>query len=247
MMNIKKIISDLTGYWFHKRLTLPVGVDLFEDIQYRLKYGTISTVFDVGANVGQTANWIRHYVPDARLYCFEPVSSVYEELVKNTGSMKNIQTACIAFGDKNEEVTIRLHREHSVLNSLKAELMNWDEDTVEEKVTVLRMDDYCRDKHIQHIDLLKIDTEGFELNVLKGAADLLLREKVGFILCEVGFLRSNERNTYFADMCELLSQFGYYFQGMYQISGHSWDPANVFGNALFMHKKHFKDVNINIQ
>ena len=117
--------------------------------------------------------------------------------------------------------------------------MSHDQDSVEEKVNVLRMDDYCSEKKIQHIDFLKIDTEGFEINVLKGASEMLTQAKIAFILCEVGFLRGNVRNTYFADICEYLSAYGYYFQGLYQVSGHSWDPQNIFGNALFVHKKHF--------
>jgi len=238
-MNIKSFLSYLTGYWFHKRSTLPVGVDLFHDIQYRFRYKNISVVFDVGANIGQTAHWVRHHISSSRIYCFEPIRSVYEQLVKNTVSIKKIKTESIAFGDKNEEIIVRLHKEHTVLNSLKSELMSHDQDSVEEKVNVLRMDDYCSEKKIQHIDFLKIDTEGFEINVLKGASEMLTQAKIAFILCEVGFLRGNVRNTYFADICEYLSAYGYYFQGLYQVSGHSWDPQNIFGNALFVHKKHF--------
>jgi FkbM family methyltransferase len=232
-MNLKTLLSYLTGYWFHKKSTLPIGVDLFHDIRFRFKYKTISTVFDVGANVGQTAQWVRHYLPHSHIYCFEPISSVHEQLVRNTISFKNIRTECIAFGEKKEDVIVRLHKEHTVLNSLKSELMSHDQSSEEETVKVRRIDHYCSTNNIIQIDLLKIDTEGFEMNVLKGASDMLMQGKIAFILCEVGFLRGNARNTYFADICEYLSAYGYYFQGMYQVSGHSWDPKNVFGNALF--------------
>jgi hypothetical protein len=76
------------------------------------------------------------------------------------------------------------------------------------------------------------------LNVLKGAKQMLLNGSIIFILCEVGFLKQNSRNSHISDICEYLSEFGYYFQGLYQVSGHSWDPQNIFGNALFIHSKH---------
>jgi FkbM family methyltransferase len=239
-MNLKTLLSYFTGYWFHKKSTLPFGVDLFHDIRFRFKYKTISTVFDVGANVGQTVQWVRHYLPDSRIYCFEPISSVHKQLIRNTISIKNIRTECLAFGEKQEDVIVRVHKEHTVLNSLKSELMSHDQNSIEETVKVSRIDDYCISNNILQIDLLKIDTEGFEMNVLKGASEMLTQAKIAFILCEVGFLRGNVRNTYFSDICEYLSAYGYYFQGLYQVSGHSWDPQNVFGNALFVHKKHFK-------
>ena len=232
-MNLKSLLSYLTGYWFHKKSTLPIGVDLFHDIRFRFKYQNISTVFDVGANVGQTAKWVRYCLPSSHIYCFEPISSVHAQLVRNTISVKNITTECLALGEKEEDVIVRLHKEHTVLNSLKSELMSHDQNSDEETVKVSRIDDYCDTNNIKHIDLLKIDTEGFEMNVLKGASQMLTQSKIAFILCEVGFLHRNPRNTYFAEICEYLAEYGYYFQGMYQLSGHSWDPKNVFGNALF--------------
>ncbi len=152
-MNIKTLLSNLTGYWFHKKTTLPVGMDLFHDIRYRYKYKSISTVFDVGANVGQTAQWVRHHLSSSHIYCFEPIRSVYEQLVKNTDSIKKIKTEPIAFGDKNEEIIVRLHKEHTVLNSLKSELMSHDQDSAKAKVKVNLLDNNCSEKKIQHINL----------------------------------------------------------------------------------------------
>ena len=152
-MNIKSFLSYLTGYWFHKRSTLPVGVDLFHDIQYRFRYKNISVVFDVGANIGQTAHWVRHHISSSRIYCFEPIRSVYEQLVKNTVSIKKIKTESIAFGYKNEEIIVRLHKEHTVLNSLKSELMSHDQDSAKAKVKVNLLDNNCSEKKIQHINL----------------------------------------------------------------------------------------------
>ena len=120
-MNIKSFLSYLTGYWFHKRSTLPIGVDLFHDIQYRFRYKNISVVFDVGANIGQTAHWVRHHISSSRIYCFEPIRSVYEQLVKITGSIKKIKTESLAFGDKKllEDLLIKnmINRPEALLPS----------------------------------------------------------------------------------------------------------------------------------
>jgi hypothetical protein len=96
------------------------------------------------------------------------------------------------------------------------------------------LDNYCLNHNIDKIDLLKIDTEGYELNVLDGATKMLSSANISLIFCEIGFLRANNRNTYFADLTEWLAMRDYHFFGLYQLVSNGWKIE--FGNALFAHK-----------
>lgn len=238
-MNIlKKIFTAFTGYWIHKVSSLPVGADIFIDIHTRIGYGSIQTMFDVGANIGQTWEWFRRSEPAAKIYCFEPVNGPFIELKETAGKDKNVVFENIAFGEAVGEKIIRLYGHNSSLNSLNDAVMNQDFDSVEEKIKIDTLDTYCLRHGIEKIDFLKIDTEGYEMNVLKGAEKLLNEKRVSFIYCEIGFLKQNKRNTYFADLTEWLAERDYHFNGLYQLVSNGF--STEFGNALFVHKSVFK-------
>lgn len=232
------MFSAATGYWVHKLSSLPVGADLFVDIHNRIGYGSIETIFDVGANVGQTWQWLRSKEKSAKIYAFEPVNASFEKLCEMVNGDANSVVEPFAFGEKNGEKTIRLFDSDSSLNSLDDALMCHNDTAATEVIKIDTIDNYCLRKHITRIDLLKIDTEGYELNVLKGAAAMLQFGNVAFIYCEVGFLKANNRNTYFAEITEWLAQREYHFNGLYHLVSN--DVGIQFGNALYVHKSAVK-------
>lgn len=233
---IKTIFTSLTGYWIHKKSNLPVGADLFVDINSKIKYPPMNILFDVGANTGQTRNWFRFHVPKATIYSFEPVQSTFEQLKINAKDDANCVLINEALGDEAGIKTIRLYDgDMTVLNSLREDAMNNSAGAREETITVNTLDAYCNANQISKIDLLKIDTEGFEIHVLKGAAQMLQTGSISFVYCETGFQQSNKRNTYFAALSEYLAPFGYYFFGLYQVDYHDWKRGNHLANALFVH------------
>jgi FkbM family methyltransferase len=238
-MKLKKLFQTLTGYWIHKKSSLPIGADLFFDITNRLGQGPLDIVFDVGANEGQTFKWIRYHQAAAKIYCFEPVQSVFNVLQKITASARNCVVEHIALGEAQGQKRIRLFEDYSVLNSLRDDLMNQNLKAKEETITITTLDNYCEKNNIAKIDLLKIDTEGYELKVLEGASKMLANSAVSFIYCEVGFLQVNNRNTYFSVLCEYLAKRNYFFYGLYQVSDDNWAKGYSFGNALFVHKNKF--------
>lgn len=230
---VKKIFSALTGYWLHKKSSMPIGTDLFLDIHKRIGYGSLKTMFDVGANIGQTWEWFRDNEGAAEIYCFEPVFKPYEELRNKVGNDRNSVLENIAFGEAVGERTIRLFND-TRLNSLKNEVMSDDINSNEELITIDTIDNYCCKNNITKIDFLKIDTEGYELNVLEGAREMLSSAGISFIYGEVGFEKENKRNTYLAELTEWLVMHDYYFYALYQLSINEWKTE--FGNALFVHK-----------
>jgi FkbM family methyltransferase len=237
-MNLaKKVFTNLTGYWVHKKSTLPVGADLHVDIHNRLKYGPLKLVFDVGANIGQTREWFRRMEPTATIYSFEPVLETFEKLKLNAALDEKCIVEHLALGDVAENKTITLFEDNSCLNTLKDEVMHSTGNSKREIIKVDTLDCYCEKRGIQRIDFLKIDTEGYELNVLKGAENMLNTSAISFIYCEVGFLRSNIRNTYFADLTEWLAAKDYNYFGMYGLVSNGY--AMSFGNALFVAKHVF--------
>lgn len=241
-MNIvKKLINQTTGYWLHKLNDLPVGADLFIDIHRKINYPSLDVLFDVGANIGQTRKYFRFHKPSAKIYSFEPVQATYQQLKEGAAGDANCVLENMALGDSTGEKTIRLFDgDLTVLNSLRDEVMNNAANAREETIRIDTLDRYCSVNNIQKIDLLKIDTEGFEINVLRGAEQMLQSGNISFVYCETGFQKTNERNTYFPDLTEYLSNHDYYFFGLYQMDYHDWERGNGLGNALYVHKPVFQ-------
>jgi len=233
-MTTKQIIENLTGYWIHKKKYLPMGTSLQNDIVNRFNYKKLDIIFDIGSNIGQTHKAFKQDFPKSKIYCFEPINKTFEVLQKNIMDVdKNAILENFAFGESIGEKEVSLFDEWDVLNSLNDSLMNKSKDATKQTVSIDTVDNYCLNKNIKKIDLLKIDTEGYELNVLKGTDKLLKSKNVSFILCEVGFLNKNVRNTNFSALSEFLAEYEYFFVSMYNGSNEFWNKGLYYGNALF--------------
>jgi FkbM family methyltransferase len=196
--------------------------------------------FDIGANIGQTSFKIVHYFPNAEVYAFEPIKNTYDQLVKNTLALKNIKTYQKAIGSEAGEFTI-YHRTNSEWNSLVKELNSSarDENASSEKVIVTTVDKFISENNIKKIDILKSDTEGFEIQVLKGAEKALKSQLIDIIYIEVGFLKGDLQHTNWNEVTNYLEDYGYYFCGLFELSyGINLRPC--YGNALFMSDSRLK-------
>jgi FkbM family methyltransferase len=224
---IKQIIERVTGYWLYKTRYLPVGADLRIDFA-NAGLGKPDLIFDIGANVGQTYERFRKEFPDSRIVSFEPVKKTWEALVERLANDPNAKAEQLALGDASGTATIGVSDEWSVLNSLAVK--NWATDVRQETIHVDTIDNYCSSNGIRRVDLLKIDTDGYDVQVMKGWNTV----EVGAVFCEVGFNRGNDRNNHFADVADFLEARGFHFFGMYDVVHYPEWSNPSFANALFI-------------
>jgi FkbM family methyltransferase len=171
-------------------------------------------VFDVGANVGDYSVLVHSLVPAARIYAFEPAAPVYEQLVQHLSSVGNADTLkAFNFGFSDEEKTVDLYsysvegHEASVISSIDRRLPTQIlqvEVANAEQINVRTLDGFCASQGIERIDFLKLDVEGHELAVLRGANDVLERGAISMIQFEFGPANIYSR-TYFYDFWSMLS------------------------------------------
>ena len=228
------------GYYLHQAKTMPVGTDYEVDLIEKIGLKP-NVIFDIGANVGQTADFYRNIFPDSSIYCFEPIPETFKKLNTHCANIDNVKCFNIAFGEKRETLNIHAYEgESSVLNSLTDEFQSeFDSESVARKsvrIEVDTLDHFVHEHNIAEIDLLKIDTEGFEVFVLKGGAELIASGKIHAIICEAGFMRSNKRNTYFGDINDLLEQHGYALFGIYEMGHLGFKNGKHYGNLLYISK-----------
>jgi hypothetical protein len=102
-----------------------------------------------------------------------------------------------------------------------------------EDVKVITLADFCSREGVERIDLLKTDTEGFDLEVLKGASSMLEAARIRFIYSEVTLNPSNKGHTNFFDIIEFLGRFNFKFVCIYeQYTNDSLTESDAC-NALF--------------
>ncbi|PWH85320.1 FkbM family methyltransferase [Brumimicrobium oceani] len=230
---IREYIQNKLGYWFYKTKHLPVGTDVFIDLKNKVEY-PLEVIFDVGANIGEfTINFNSEY-PKSTIYAFEPFKKTFDFLEKSTRELSNVELFQHAVGDKNEKVEIELNSDdYSPQNSLLNKVTNSLKKT--ELISVVTIDDFLKEKYIDKIDFLKIDTEGYEEQVLSGATESIKSGKIKIIYLEVGFSKLNLGNTNFLKLYETLENLNYTFFGLYEISQIGISSNLHYGNALFIH------------
>ena len=198
-------------------------------------------VFDVGANVGDYSLLLRGLLPTVTVYAFEPSKSVYRLLANTiTEAHADGQIKPYNFGFSDSERTVEFYsytvegNDASVLSSIDQRLPTQVLDVQtqgSEEIQVRTIDGFCQAEGIDRIDFLKLDVEGHELAVLRGATRMLTAGRIPMIQFEFGPANIYSR-TYFYDFWSLLS--GLY--QIYRIVPQGIAPISYYGehNEIFL-------------
>lgn len=164
------------------------------------------TVVDVGAHVGEYAVCARRaFGPQATLHCFEPHPETFAALERRFGA--NARTHChrLALGEGHGTASLYSEPASAVFSSLHPEAFGAPGHEVSrvDEVELETLDRVAERLGLGRIDLLKVDVEGHELSVLKGARELLDRRLIEVVQFEFGE-RNLASRTFLRDFFELL-------------------------------------------
>jgi FkbM family methyltransferase len=205
----------------------PWGADPFTDL--RALEPRIAVALDVGANEGQTYRRLRDAFPSADIHSFEPVPQTFERLRATVGRDPRARCNQLALGAAcgEAEITVSAKSGQNTLNT------SAKPDAPTTRIQVSTVDAYLQEQGLSGTDLLKIDTEGFEIAVLEGARNALKAGAIRFVLAECEFVANPaEPHGDFFKIADLLLPIGYRVVSFYSggVNGNGW----LWGDVLFM-------------
>lgn len=196
-------------------------------------------VVDVGANHGLFSLEAAHLVgPEGVIHAFEPTPSTRALLERNLAAngLGRVRVFPAALGDAPGTARLRVHREMSGLNTLAPDDITWNHRTLRAdaivEVPITTLDAHTEAQGIGRIDFLKIDVEGFELGVIRGARGLLASRCVDRIMLEIGDVTCGNAGVSPIDLLTELESLGYALHAITP-DGEVVDRVRSFPGATF--------------
>ena len=181
--------------------------------QKLLKHFGITKILDVGANKGQYAQELRNIRFEGDIISFEPISGVFDVLKENFKNDSKTSVNNFALGDKEETKTINISKnlssssflsraKHLEENATQTEYIS--EEKVKIKVLDLIYDSICSPEDVV---FLKLDTQGYEKNILNGAKESL--KKIKGIQIELALKPSYKEAPNYKEIIKIIEDSGF--------------------------------------
>lgn len=176
-------------------------------------------IYDVGANDGWFARVMLRFIPEAEIISFEPLKSQKQSLEEIKNKNKNFNFHPFALGSENCTVEINEYGTNglsSILNFAENQydynIRNFDTTIVASySVECFRLDslDYLTSGKENKVKILKIDTQGFEMNIIQGASKLFEDKFFDYVIVEVLTIEKYSGGPLYFDIINLMTTFGY--------------------------------------
>lgn len=175
----------------------------------------INFIIDVGANSGQFTKVCSKYYPNSPIYSFEPMPDFYNKIKKKFEKSPNIKTCNYALG--NEKGFISFNKNEyghvsSILDIDKNNIHYPNEKLTKIEVEISTLNEFFKTIPIASPSLLKLDVQGYELEVLKGGSEIV--KQIDYIIVEANLEKLYDKQPTFTELNEHLNNIGFELNGM---------------------------------
>lgn len=196
-------------------------------------------VIDVGANEGQTARRVLAEFPLATVYCFEPAPETFNALRRNVADDPRIHLEPVACGSRVGSVDFHVTDNHWCSSVLapsdlgKRFYGEWYRTKQIVKVPMTTLDTWMADRRVPRVDILKVDAQGYDLEVLRGATRMLA-SGVKAINCECQFAPEYEGCATFSQIDQFLVSQGYALHQLHEVHERGNEQQTTYGDGLWL-------------
>ena len=222
LKEIVKYFLRRSNFWLiYSQKNKVSGCNLFKDLKSLLKSES-PICFDVGANEGQTIKLLQEVFRSPRIYAFEPSSEVFTKL-RSRKYRSDVFLYNFALGRQNSQEEF-INYEDSRLSSFFP--LSTDEESqfghlkikAKESVEIKTIDWFLTRYQINEIDLLKVDTQGYDLQVLQGASESFRRGSIRNVYVELNFLKLYENQADAQQITRFLTEHNFHLVDYYEKS-----------------------------
>lgn len=212
------------------------GLSIDRDLRCLLEGIPNPVLFDVGANVGQTSRHYRSLFPESEIHAFEPSPATFRVLEERLRGHR-IRLSNVGVGRAEGALPFYEHEKSDMSSFLRASPELVGPVTGEQEVPLTTIDAYAETSGIETIHLLKTDTQGFDLEVLAGAARMLSIGAAKLIYTEITMEPLYEGQASLEELLRFLGPHGYRLVSFYNVNRRSHDDAALYWcDALFVHE-----------
>lgn len=201
-MNLAKLLNGpLRSLGYEVRRVKDPKRRSLDDIHKLVTQTASPVIFDVGANKGQSIARFKALFPQAAIHAFEPIKHEFQGLERQYGEDRSVILNNVALGETRAErdLYVTTKSGNSSFNKLRLDsdwlkIRSKQFNTTAEGYTkdvqrtpIETLDAYCEARGVERIDILKMDTQGYEDKVLEGAEKLLASKCVKVIETELMF------------------------------------------------------------
>ena len=194
-------------------------------------------IFDVGSHIGKTIKIYKSIFSKSKIYGFEPSKNSYQILLNKFVDDKDIIISDYALSNDRKIKTLFLSSSDNLNSLKKPNKRAWGFDKKQTiNVETDTIDHFCAKNFIKHINILKLDVQGSELDVLEGAKSMLLSQKIDLVYIEWQVVPLYKNHALYYEIGNYIGKFGYELFNIYNIN-EARSGQIRWGDAIFTSKK----------
>jgi FkbM family methyltransferase len=172
---------------------------------------TTGVIFDIGANIGTWTLLAKSLFPGAEIHGFEPLDNHIRKFRENVKGLSNAHIHSFCLGSENKETKINVSSFSDSSSILDATPLEYEQfgikKTGEETVIVKKLEDVINQGLVPIPDIMKLDVQGYELEVLKGAGQYL--DQIQYLIVEVSFKEYYQDQPLFLEIASYLNKYNF--------------------------------------
>lgn len=197
-----------------------------------------TTVIDIGANRGQFALAVRHLLPGASIHSFEPLPGPGKVFGKLFADDAMVHLRPVAIGRKKKRAVIHISgRDDSSsllpISEVQADLFSGTAEVGRSTIDVGPLSYFLDTEQIRAPALLKVDVQGYELEVLAGSESMI--DRFSWVYVECSFVELYEGQAFADEVIAWLREHGFRLRGIYNMA---YDALGISVQADFLFERH---------
>ncbi|MCC6680073.1 MAG: FkbM family methyltransferase [Phycisphaeraceae bacterium] len=193
---------------------------------------------DGGAHDGVVARKFARKLGDVEVHAFEPNTDLLPQLLDNLANVPGSINP-LALAQRSGPLSLNVNASPMTSSILPRGAMSeryFNEVTrplETRSIEAVSLDDFCARRGIEHIDVLKLDLQGYEAHALRGARRMLARG-IAAVFTEISFGQIYQGGAQFGDIEAVMRQAGYELHNLYHLSTRNDDGRLIGGDALYV-------------